>query len=187
PRLRHWMSPGIEMSPMPEKTQPDWDPRSDAVLSDQIKAYDGIRQRCPVAYSDYLGWSLFRHEDVVRALDDHHTFSSAVSSHLSVPSGLDPPRHPPYRRLIERQFESAHVEAFEPLCRAISADLVSRLEQGVEIDLVTRLAQRFAVRIQCAFLGWPDSLHEPLLAWVRKNHKATLDRDVAAMTAIALE
>ncbi|MBN9550402.1 MAG: cytochrome P450, partial [Alphaproteobacteria bacterium] len=69
---------------MPDKPQPDWDPRSDTVLSNQIAAYDEMRGRCPVAYSDYLGWSLFRHEDVVRALDDHRTFSSVVSSHLSV-------------------------------------------------------------------------------------------------------
>lgn len=170
-----------------DKPRPDWDPRSNAVLSSQIKAYDAMRSRCPVAYSDYLGWSLFRHEDVVRALDDHQTFSSAVSSHLSVPSGMDPPRHTAYRRLIERHFEPERVEAFEPLCRTISADLVYGLERGVEIDLVTQLAQRFAVRIQCAFLGWPDSLHQPLLQWVRKNHEATLARDTSAMAAIALE
>ncbi len=175
------------MSSMPQKPQPDWDPRSDAVLGDQISAYDAMRGRCPVAYSDYLGWSLFRHEDVVRALDDHDTFSSAVSSHLSVPSGMDPPRHTAYRRLIERHFEPGRVAAFEPLCRTISADLVAGLDKGVEIDLVPQLAQLFAVRIQCAFLGWPDSLHAPLLRWVRRNHEATLARDTAAMAAIALE
>ena len=97
-----------------DKPQPDWDPRSDAVLSDQAKAYDAMRRSCPVAYSDYLGWSLFGHGDVVRALDDHRTFSSVVSSHLSVPSGMDPPQHTAYRRLIERHFEPARVEAFEP-------------------------------------------------------------------------
>jgi len=175
------------MDSLPNKPQPDWDPRSDTVLSDQIKAYDAMRRRCPVAYSQYLGWSIFRHEDVVRVLDDHRTFSSVVSSHLSVPSGMDPPQHTAYRRLIERHFAPARIEAFEPLCRTISADLVSGLEKGVEIDLVTQLAQLFAVRIQCAFLGWPDSLHEPLLSWVRKNHEATLARDTAAMAAIALE
>lgn len=175
------------MDAVTNKPEPDWDPRSGQVLSDQIKAYDEMRDRCPVAYSDYLGWSLFRHEDVVRALDDHDTFSSAVSNHLSVPSGMDPPRHTPYRRLIEHHFEPARVLAFEPLCRAISADLVSALDRSVEIDLVTRLAQRFAVRIQCAFLGWPDNLHAPLLEWVRRNHEATLARDTAVMATIALE
>jgi cytochrome P450 len=157
------------------------------VFSNQINAYDEMRHRCPVAYSGYLGWSLFRHADVVRALDDHRTFSNAVSHHLSVPSGLDPPRHTAYRQLIERHFGPARVEAFEPLCRAISAELVSDLERGAESDLVTQLAQRFAVRIQCAFLGWPDSLHGPLLEWVRKNQEATLARDTEAMAAVALE
>jgi cytochrome P450 len=172
---------------MPDKPRPDWAPRSDAVLSDQIKAYDAMRCRCPVAYSDYLGWSLFRHEDVVQALDDHQTFSSVVSSHLSVPSGMDPPRHTAYRRLIERHFKPERVAGFEPSCRMISSDLVSSLERGVEVDLVTQLARRFAVRIQCAFLGWPDSLHQPLLQWVQKNHEATLARDMSAMAAVAHE
>ncbi len=172
---------------MSDKTQSDWEPRSDTVLSNPIKTYDGMRQHCPVAYSDYLGWSLFRHEDVVRALDDHQAFSSIVSSHLSVPSGMDPPEHTAYRRLIERHFEPKRVEAFEPVCRKISTDLVSGLERCREIELVTQFAQRFAVRIQCAFLGWPDSLHEPLLQWVHKNHEATLVQDTGAMATIALE
>lgn len=171
----------------PHGQGPDWDPRSGAVLSDQIGAYDAMRRRCPVAYSDYLGWSLFRHEDVVRALDDHDTFSSAVSSHLSVPGGMDPPRHTAYRKLIERHFEPERVAAFEPSCRAISTDLVAGLERGAEIDLLRQLARPFAVRVQCAYLGWPAALHEPLLRWVRRNHEATLARDAGAMASVALE
>ncbi|MGE0751417.1 MAG: cytochrome P450 [Variibacter sp.] len=171
----------------PDKPQPDWDPRSGQVLADQIRAYDAMRGRCPVAHSDYLGWSLFRHEDVARVLDDHDTFSSAVSSHLSVPSGMDPPQHTAYRQLIERHFEPERVAAFEPVCRAISADLVAGLEKGEEIDLVAQLARPFAVRVQCAYLGWPASMHAPLLEWVRRNHEATLARDISAMAAVALE
>lgn len=177
------------MDPIPvkEETQPDWDPRSDAVRSNQINAYDVMRRRCPIAYSDYLGWSLFRHQDLIRALDDYDTFSNVVSSHLSIPNGMDPPSHTTYRRLIERHFEPRRVEAFEPLCRTISANLVAGLERGVEIDLVTQLARLFAVRIQCAFLGWPNNLHEPLLRWVRKSQEATLARNTAETSAIALE
>src|SRR5450759_3148213 len=74
--------------------QQDWNPKSDAVLRDQRAAYDEMRERCPVAYSDFLGWSLFRHEDIVRVLNDPDTFSNAVSRHLSVPNGMDPPSTP---------------------------------------------------------------------------------------------
>jgi cytochrome P450 len=89
--------------------------------------------------------------------------------------------------VIERHFEPERVAAFEPLCRAISADLVARLEKGVEIDLVAQIARPFAVRVQCAYLGWPSALHAPLLEWVRRNHEATLARDTGAMAAVALE
>ncbi|MBN9066775.1 MAG: cytochrome P450, partial [Rhizobiales bacterium] len=157
------------------------------VQTNQIRAYDDMRVRCPVAYSDHLGWSLFRHADVVRVLDDHRTFSNVASSHLSVPNGMDPPRHTEYRRLIEHYFAPDRVEAFEPVFRSISRSLVSELRRGGEIDIVVQLAERFAVHVQCAFLGWPAGLHEPLLLWVSKNHKATLARDGKALAAVALE
>ena len=34
------------------KRQPDWDPRSPDVQAHQTAAYDAMRQRCPVAFSD---------------------------------------------------------------------------------------------------------------------------------------
>ncbi len=167
--------------------EPDWDPRSPRVLEDQIAAYDEMRARCPVAYSSYLQWSLFRHADVLRVLQDHAGFSSAVSVHMSVPNGMDPPAHTAYRRIIEPYFSPQRMQDFEPLCRRVAADLVGRLSAGGEVELMGELAHEFAVRIQCAFLGWPDALHEPLRRWIRRNHEATLAGDRAAMTAVALE
>jgi len=56
--------------------QQDWDPKSDAVLSDQRTAYDEMRERCPVAHSEFMDWSLFRHEDITTVLADPETFSN---------------------------------------------------------------------------------------------------------------
>ncbi len=109
---------------MTEKTEPDWDPRSAEALHDQLAVYDQMREHCPVAYSEFMQWSLFRHEDVLRVLNDHQTFSNAVSRHLSVPNGMDPPEHTPYRRIIEPYFAPDRMEAFEPVCREIVVDLV---------------------------------------------------------------
>lgn len=172
---------------MNENLVPDWDPRSEAVLDDQIAAYDAMRQRCPVAYSEYLRWSLFAHRDVMRVLDDHETFSSAVSSHLSVPNGLDRPEHSDYRRTVDRYFTPERMTAFEPECRRVAVDLAAGLPRGGEIELMEEFAQLFALRMQSAFLGWPPDLHEPLRRWIRKNQRATLARDEDAMTAVALE
>lgn len=172
---------------MSQMRSPDWDPKSAAVLRDQRAACDEMRERCPVAYSDLLGWSLFRHEDVVRVLNDPDTFSSVVSRNLSVPNGMDPPEHGQYRRVIERYFAPLAMQAFEPQCRSIAADLVRSLSGRVELELMGDFAHPFAVRVQCAFLGWPASMHEPLRLWAQKNHAATLAQDRPAMADIAHE
>jgi cytochrome P450 len=147
---------------MNEKPTNDWDPRSEAVTHDQVAAYDEMRHRCPVAHSDYLNLSLFRHDDVMRVLNDPETFSSAVSSYLSVPNGMDPPEHTQYRTIIEPYFSPQRMAVFEPLCREIAATLVNGLSRGGEVDFNAQFAQDFAMNIQCAFLGWPLELRAPL-------------------------
>jgi cytochrome P450 len=165
----------------------DWNPTSQDVLDDQIAAYDAMRHRCPVARSDYLWWSLFRHADVVRVLHEHYTFSNAASNHLSIPNAMDPPEHTPYRQIIERYFTPEHMAAFEPACRAVADALVGELPRGERFELMAGFAQPFALRVQCAFMGWPDSLHEPLREWIGKNHRATRAGDRSAMAQIAVE
>lgn len=169
------------------RPEPDWNPTSAEVQRDQRAAYDDMRRRCPVAYSEFLGWSLFRHEDVLRVLLDHQTFSSAVSQHLSVPSGMDQPEHTPYRRIIEPYFSAGRMAAFELVCRDLATRLVQDLNARREVEFMAEAALPFAVRIQCAFLGWPTSLEAPLTRWTRKNHEATLAQDRKAMSEIALE
>lgn len=169
--------------PLPQ----DWDPTSAAALLDQRATVDDLRERCPVAHSDFLGWSLFRHADVVRVLNDPTTFSSVVSRHLSVPNGMDPPEHTGYRRIVERYFQPARMQAFEAPCREIAARLVRELAGQGEVEFISTLAQSFAVRVQCAFLGWPAHLHEPLRLWTQKNRDASLALDRPAMASLASE
>lgn len=172
---------------MNDKTKPDWDPGSEAVLRDPRAGYDNMRERCPVAYSELMQWSLFRHEDISRVLHDHEAFSNAVSRHLSVPNGMDPPEHTAYRRIIEPYFDPERVRGFESTFRAIVSDLVRRAIASGEVELMADFALPFAVRAQCAFLGWPPTLHEPLIRWIKKNHEATLARDERALSDIARE
>jgi len=165
----------------------EWDPRSAEVQADQIKAYDAMRRRCPVADSDYLHSSLFRHADVVRVLHDPAVFSSQVSTHLNVPNGMDPPQHTAYRHLIEPYFGTQALAAFEPKCRRIAREMAGALPDRAEVEWMEDFARGSAMRMLCAFMGWPAALHGPLREWVRKNHAATLAQDRAAMTEIAFE
>ena len=172
---------------MTDKLRSDWDPQSESVLRDQRAAYDNMREQCPVAYNEAVQWSLFRHRDLIRVLHDHDTFSSVVSQHLSIPNGMDPPEHTIYRQIIEPYFAPARMEAFEPSCREIITELLDQIPAQNDVELMADIAQPFAVQVQCAFLGWPPSLHDPLVQWARKNTEATRAGDRAAMSDIARE
>ncbi len=177
---------GRPLDPRPETVlMNDWNPRSESVLADPLGACDAMRPCCPVAHSDYLGWSLFKHADVMRVLNDPATFSSAVSAHLSVPSGIDPPAHTGYRRLLDPYFAPQEMTTFEPICTGIARRLMHRLEGTVEI--MEAVAHPFALEVQCAFMGWPDELQEALRSWIRRNHRATLSGDRATLNAVAAE
>jgi cytochrome P450 len=172
---------------MSENPHEYWDPRSPAVLSDQIAAYDAMRARGPIAHSDFLGWSVFRHADVLRILHDHESYSNTVSVHLNVPNGMDPPEHTRFRAIVDRYFTPAIIDAFEPRCRQIARTLVASLPTNEYARMMSGFAEIFALRVQCAFMGWPDALHAPLREWMRRNRQATLVQDREAMDAIALE
>lgn len=166
---------------------PDWDPYSTAACDNQAAVHDELRQRCPVAYSDALGWSLFQHDDVSFALREPGIFSNVVSTHASVPNGMDPPQHTAYRRLIDPYFSPQRMAVLEPTCREIARTLVDALPTDGEVDVNAEFADEFALQSQCAFLGWPVELHRPLREWVKSNHAATRQRDRASLAALAFE
>ncbi len=168
---------------MENEHEADWDPKSGC--ENQRAEYDRMREHCPVAYSELLGWSLFRHADVTRAVLDHKTFSNAVSQHLSVPNGMDPEEHTEYRKIIEPYFGPDRMKGFEPVCRDVVKRLLAERRREEETEFMSEIALPFAVRVQCAFLGWPEKLHSTLIAWVRENQQATLAQDRAKLSRLA--
>lgn len=168
---------------MPES---DWDPRDATVLRDQRAAYDAMRETCPVAYSDFLGWSLFRHSDVAEVLAHPEIYQSG-SPHPAIPNGMDPPEHTRYRAALLPFFDDAQMAAFEPQCRAIAAQL-AELAVGLDVmEFVGEFAEPYALGAQCAFLGWPEVIWIHLQGWTHGNQEAALSRDRAAGKALAKE
>lgn len=167
------------------KPEPDWDPAAPEARADQIAAYDAMRGRCPVAFSERMHWSLLGHAEVVRALHDPEAFSNVVSAHHpAVPNGMDPPEHTTFRRLIDPYFGPEAMAAFEPTCRRIAAAGVRRLPAG-EVELMGDLAHEMALEVQCSFMGWPETLHAPLRGWMIASAAATRSHDPAATAAVA--
>ncbi len=66
------------------------------------------------------------------------------------------------------------MEAFEPQCRKIAANLVQSFLERDEIEFIGEFAREFAAQIQCAFLGSSAEMCELLRLWTLKNQQATL-------------
>jgi len=167
-----------------DRPTPDWDPRDDAILRDQRRAYDGMRERCPVARSDFLDWSLFRHEDIASVLADPKTYSNA-SKHRAIPNGMDPPEHTLYRRALEPYFSLERMAAFEPRCRRIAVDLVQPLLARDDVEFVSEFAEAFPLKTLGAFLGWPPDTWEGLRGWTHDNQEVAFSRDREVGKALA--
>lgn len=163
---------------------PDWDPRDASVLQDQRHAYDEMRERCPVAYSDFLDWSLFRHEDVIHVLADPGTYSSATKRR-AIPNGMDPREHGLYRRALDPNFGLDRMAAFEPRCRQIAVDLLQPLIAQGEAEFITEFAEPFPLKALCTFLGWSPALWERIRGWTHGNQQAAFSRDAAGGAILA--
>lgn len=172
---------------MTQNPRPDWDPRSAQVQADQRAAFDELRERCPVAWSESMHWSVLRHADVMRVLHDHETFGSAVSQHPAVPNGYDPPQHTAYRRALDPFFSPERMKQFEPVCREVVANTVGQALALRELEVNHEFALPFAVRVQCAFLGWPPLVQDELLDWLRRSHAATRSGNRVLTSTIAAE
>lgn len=171
---------------MSDKPTPDWDPQDDAVLRDQRRAYDDMRARCPVAHSDFLGWSLFRHEDIKNVLSDPETYSSA-SRHRAIPNGMDEPEHTPYRHVLDPYVDAETMATFEPHCRRIAADSVRSIIARDDVDIVSHFTEPFSLKSLCAYLGWPLDTWKKLRGWSHGNQQAAFSRDREAGKSLATE
>ena len=168
--------------------KPDWQPRGESTLQNQLQTYDQMRRDCPVARDADGRWTLFRHADVMRVLLDHQSFSNNVSRHVSVPNGMDQPEHSLYRPLIEPYFSHERVEAFAPVCREIAQQLAEQQLAGKDqVELMQQFARPFAARLQCAFMGWPQELAGQLLSWLERNQNAVRQQDREKLSQLAAE
>lgn len=171
---------------MKEKKEPnnDWDPLDTSVLKDQRRAYDEMRERCPVAHSEFMGWSLFRHEDIATVLANPEIYSNA-SRFLAIPNGMDPPLHGQYREALTANFDQEQMVKLEPRVREIAVNLVVPLFSSREVEFINGFVTPFALKALCAFLGWPEQQWECLSGWIHGSQQAALSKDQVAGKTLA--
>ncbi|WP_218141175.1 cytochrome P450 [Citreimonas salinaria] len=153
-----------------------------------LRAYtDTLRPLYPVVRNNAGEWVLLRHADVAAAALDDVRFSSAVSRHLQIPNGLDGEDHSKFRRVVDRHLTRDALEPFLPVFDGVANRLVADLPRGKPVDAVGEIGAVFAVRAQCAWLGWPAELEPRLLTWMEANHAATRSEDYERTAQVAAE
>ncbi|QBM17453.1 hypothetical protein MARI_15680 [Marinobacter sp. JH2] len=151
-----------------------------------LRAYtDHLRPKHPVVRNTNGEWVLLRHADVLAAALDQEHFSSQVSHFLQIPNGLDGQEHTLYRTIVEHYLSQGAVEPFVPVFKKIASQLAASLPRGEVVDAVNDIGAVFAVRAQCAWLGWPTELEPRLLDWMKDNHAATRSGNRSWMAEVA--
>lgn len=153
--------------------------------SDLRALTDDLRQQHDVIKNEAGEWVLLRHADVVAAALDDTRFSSQVSRFLQVPNGLDGAEHEHFRALIDSYLSKEALMLYVPVFKKVAIELMSELPKGKTLNAVDDIGAVFAVRAQCAWLGWSAELEPRLLQWMRDNHSASRSKDNARMAQVA--
>lgn len=111
------------------------------------------------------------HAEVMAILHAPAQWSNKVSAHLQVPNGMDPPEHGIYRALIEPFFTAQALAPYEPVLQQMAHDIFTDLPD--DFDPLHDLGYPYALRAQCAFMGWPEAMEQQLLSWVVAQRAAT--------------
>ena len=155
-------------------------------LNSDVRALtDELRQQHDVVKNEAGDWILLRHADIKAAALDDTRFSSQVSRFLQVPNGLDGHQHRLFREVIERHLSREALSPYLPVFKKVAAELMSSLPKNTALNAVSDIGAVFAVRAQCAWLGWPAALEAKLLQWMRDNHSATRSQDNTKMARVA--
>jgi len=141
-----------------------FDPYSPAVDANPFPLYKTLRDEYPCFWSEEAGmWILSRYADIVTALNDWQTYSSASGNLMtelpnragSTLGTTDPPRHDRLRGLVQHAFLKRNLEALGEPMRAIAAGAVAELKGVKQFDFIDDFSSKFTVRVLFAALGLP--------------------------------
>ena len=159
-------------------------PLEEVLVGDRANFADGpphalfarMRSQCPVhwtpritEYPDEDGfWSVTTAEDVHEVSRDWQTYSSEVGGFTALKNailplelqqamfiGMDPPKHDRIKALFQRGFTPKRIAEHEDAIRAITVEVLDRLQGREECDLVTDVAQPVVARVIGSFMGLP--------------------------------
>lgn len=131
------------------------------MAENRTDAYRMVRAAGPIARGFDGGYVLTSSEYVEYALKNPRLFSSqkafdAVGSPLPmVPIAFDPPEHRRYRRILQPFFGPRGTAAWQPRVRALVGELIDRIIDRGECDLVADLAVPLPAEVFLTLFGLP--------------------------------
>ena len=167
---------GVAMA-VDHPAQPDdlyWDPYDYALHADSHPVWRRMREEAPLYRNDALDfWALTRFQDVLDALVDYRTYSSAKGDILEIIRAgqseftqsmisEDPPTHTVHRQLLSRAFTPRAIKSVEDRVRAFAEMLLDDLIGSGGFDFVDDFGARVPGMVIAAMLGTPDSALEEL-------------------------
>ena len=135
-----------------------------------------MRNECPIHWTETMPdfpeeagyWSVTTAEGVKEVSHDWRTYSSAVGGIAATTNvifplelmqsmfiAMDPPKHDRIKALFQRGFTPRRIGEHEDEIRAITRDVLDRLEGRETCDLVDDVAQPVVSRVIGSFMGLP--------------------------------
>ena len=141
--------------------------------------YRALREHAPVKRMRDGSWFLTRYNDIVAVYRDPKAFSSDKKTEFAPKYGdtplfehhttslvfNDPPLHTRVRRSILGALSQRHVAAMEAGLVALVGQLLDRMADKRDVDLIDDFAAAIPVEIIGNLLGVPRNEREPLRGW----------------------
>ncbi len=152
------------------------------ILANPYPLFKRIRTTDPVHWDVYLhSWVVTRYEDVVDVLRKFSAARTQTPEQLRAMGlaemspvaavlvkqmlFLDAPAHTRIRSLASAAFMPAQVASLRGRIEQIADDLLDRVHEKGEMDIIADFANRLPAIITAAMLGVPEGDHEQLKVW----------------------
>lgn len=120
-------------------------------------------------------WVVTHYEDIDRVYCDNEHFSNKGTAEFqrligetfpSIPLGLDPPEHTPYRMFLTQFLGPATItRVMEPMIRDVLDEMIGEIAHKGEVDMAWDFARVFPVRIFMGMMGFPRHMFDDFLEW----------------------
>jgi cytochrome P450 len=155
-------------------------------LANPYRFYHQLRSEAPVYWSEAMGaWLLTRYSDAEAALRDPRLISGTrisaavkqlpdavqpemqtLQNHISTWMGfIDPPDHTRLRALVSNAFTPRMIRDLRPQIQAIVNDLLDRVQEAGEMDVIADFAFPLPAIVIAEMLGLPPEDRDQFKQW----------------------